>query len=655
MVTSMAALTVCRRVWIVTTCALFAVVASHFSSASGDGPAATPQLAEPYSLEDPPRIVPQDVPRIWLAEFSPDGKLLATTAGWHQASTPFGPSIQVENGELVMWDLSKREPLYALPEANTVRSAAFSPNGKLLAYCLFDGKVKLVDVAAGKVVKVLGRHKAMANAVCFSPDGKTLVSCGFDQALRLWDVASGKPLKVFHTECPKITHVAFSPDGKKLATGDWEAPFNAQIWDAESGKVLHSLSHAKIVEAVAFSPDSRTLATASWTQEVRLWDAATGEEVLHKEEAGETAVVFSPDGKLLASCRNRQLSVWDLPDGDERWTVRPPIQFQSARFSRDGKLLAAACRQNEVRLYEAATGEEIATLKRTLDVAEPPAVVRAVAFSPDGKTLATAGDDGQIQLREPGAGRVQQTLKGFKETVTSLAFSPDGSLLAAASMDRRVKLFDTVKGAEKLALPAATGWVAAVAFSPDGKILATGGYDKTARLFNPVDGKELAVLTGHGAAVRAIAFSANGKRLASGSGDNTIKLWNLETKTEIATLEGHTGAVRSVAFGPDGRLVSGAEDGKIRFWDADGTARERLEAHRDMVWTLAFVGKDTLVSGGADGLLILWDQESKEQRQRFAAHSDALTSLAVSPGARYVATGGLDKSIKIWNAREKID
>src|SRR5262249_53883331 len=142
-----------------------------------------PALAEPFTLEDPPRVVPSPVPRIWLAEFSPDGKLIATTAGWHAASTPLRPDGIVENGELVLWDVAKREPRSAFFENNTVRAAAFSPDGKLLAYCLYDGKVKLVDLAADKVVKVLGSHKALANALCFSPDSKTLVSCGFDQAL----------------------------------------------------------------------------------------------------------------------------------------------------------------------------------------------------------------------------------------------------------------------------------------------------------------------------------------------------------------------------------------------------------------------------------------------------------------------------------------
>src|SRR5207249_11796917 len=132
-------------------------------------------------------------------------------------------------------------------------------------------------------------------------------------------------------------------------------------------------------------------------------------------------------------------------------------------------------------------------------------------------------------------------------------------------------------------------------------------------------------------------FSADRKRLASGSDDTTVILWNLATKTKIATLEGHTGAVRSVAFAPDGKaLVSGAEDGKLRLWDADGTARPAIDAHPDGVWAVAFAIRDTVLSGGADGKLILWDAENREQRQRFDAHAGALTTLALAPSGRYL-------------------
>src|SRR5262245_42115089 len=300
-----------RRPWMITACAMLLIGARGNCPAWSAEPAAT-TLAEPYVLEDPPRILPSLVPRIHLAEFSPDGKLLATTAGWHGASTPVGPGSPTENGELVLWDVAKREPRSLVPENNTIRAAAFSPDGKLVAYCMYSGHVKLVDVAAAKVVKMLGRHKAMANAVCYSPDGKTVVSCGFDQRLRIWDVAAGKQVKELPTDCRRIAYVTISPDGKKLATGDWEAPYNAQIWDVKKGMVIHSLPHDRIVEMLAFSPDSTKLATTSWANRVVLWDVEKGEELMRMEERGGTGVMFSPDGKLLAACGRSSITAWNM-------------------------------------------------------------------------------------------------------------------------------------------------------------------------------------------------------------------------------------------------------------------------------------------------------------------------------------------------------
>ncbi|MFI0710415.1 WD40 repeat domain-containing protein [Streptomyces inhibens] len=106
-------------------------------------------------------------------------------------------------------------------------------------------------------------------------------------------------------------------------------------------------------------------------------------------------------------------------------------------FSPDGRLLATAGDDRTARLWDSATGLPVgAPLTGHSDG------VRAVAFSPDGRLLATAGMDRTVQLWDPAGGRpVGEPLTGHTSGIKAVVFSPDGRLLATAGADRTVRLW----------------------------------------------------------------------------------------------------------------------------------------------------------------------------------------------------------------------
>jgi len=109
-------------------------------------------------------------------------------------------------------------------------------------------------------------------------------------------------------------------------------------------------------------------------------------------------------------------------------------------ISPDGKLVAAGSVDNSLKLWDADSGEERASLENVGDR------VRGVAFSPDGKTLATAATAADLlklgiqESPQASNGEERVSFKGHKAYVTSVAFTPDDKILASGSRDRTAKL-----------------------------------------------------------------------------------------------------------------------------------------------------------------------------------------------------------------------
>jgi dipeptidyl aminopeptidase/acylaminoacyl peptidase len=96
----------------------------------------------------------------------------------------------------------------------------------------------------------------------------------------LWDAGSGRELLVLesHTNPGWVFSVAWSPDGKRLAVGSRDGTL--KVWEAATGRQLLSLKgHASGVLSVVWSPDGKRIATGSEDGTAKVWEAADGPAV----------------------------------------------------------------------------------------------------------------------------------------------------------------------------------------------------------------------------------------------------------------------------------------------------------------------------------------------------------------------------------------
>ena len=283
------------------------------------------------------------------------------------------------------------------------------------------------------------------------------------------------------------------------------------------------------VTALAFSPDGNTLATVGGQTllyrpgEAKLWDVATGKEKakLDGHQSTVWAVAFSPTARPwppVATTACLSSGTWKAVRKRPRCS-HTSIGSRCLVFSPDGKLLATAGEDMTAKLLDPNTGAEIKAL------AGHSGSVTGIAFSPDSATVATSSGDKTAQLWDVAAGTSKAKLEGHADGVTSVAFSPDGKTLATGSTDRTVKLWDVATAKEAATLAGHKNWVTSVRFSPDGKVLASGSHDHSTKLWNVDSRQEMGTLGGLEGTVWSVAFAPNGQTLAVGGQGEGAATW----------------------------------------------------------------------------------------------------------------------------------
>ncbi|HEX7733983.1 MAG TPA: WD40 repeat domain-containing protein [Ktedonobacteraceae bacterium] len=287
-----------------------------------------------------------------------------------------------------------------------VNSVGWSPDGKYIATASADHTVKVWNAQSGDLVCSYAGNDDIVYALAWSPNSQLIASGGGDSAVQIWNAttctrANNYPV---HTEDMAIRSVAWSHNGKYIATAtsNITSAGITQIWDASTGKTLHTFStSSEFVVSVAWSPDDQKIAIGTWKNVVQILDVQSEQQLYYNIFTDVVnSVAWSPNGLYLA------IGIGGPGNGI-------------------------------VNVINTDTQKLICTYTKHIDG------VNTVAWSPDGKYLASGSDDKTVRVWNPFS-TITPTLMVYTQhtdDVSSVAWSPNGKEIVSGSWDHTAKVW----------------------------------------------------------------------------------------------------------------------------------------------------------------------------------------------------------------------
>ncbi len=227
---------------------------------------------------------------VHTAIFSSDGDQIATVS---------------EDKTIKLWDPKTGRELLSIDSPIPATNLAMSPDGKVLVtgHWFHDPMLRFWDVASGELTCSVKAHKAGPWSMEFFGDGTRVVTAAIDESsIVVWDSSTCEKISTYEGEADTGYGVSFGPDNKLRALQILNGGRSLKLVDIETGTDRASFSgdDAILADAV-FSPDGSRLVTSDERGILRIWDTATGQELLSfSASSGDSRLAFSPDGTILA-------------------------------------------------------------------------------------------------------------------------------------------------------------------------------------------------------------------------------------------------------------------------------------------------------------------------------------------------------------------
>ena len=316
--------------------------------------------------------------------------------------------------------------------------------------------------------------------------------------------------------------LAWHPDGKWLAVGATRTSRVFEV-DRAKGRQLVLRGHWSKTIGLQFHPQGHLLASTSWDGTTRLWDIATGEQLLRQEGH---LIGFSTDGRRMACRQGLDVVLFDVVTPCAHRWLSDGMTYAVAVAP--GDRLMASCHDDGVRLWDLDRMEQVAYL--------PIGITRGVAFHPSASQLVTSGKVGLYQwpirtASQDGVERVHlgppEAIDASLENMRTIHFSRDGNALLAEAYfrDEAIVLRPAESGQPHVRLT--RPGLSLTALSPDGKwAAASSATAPDVRIWNAETGEHVCDLPTPGGA--EICFSPDGRSVITNCGPEMC-IWDMGT------------------------------------------------------------------------------------------------------------------------------
>ena len=538
-----------------------------------------------------------------------------------------------------------------------IRALAVHPAGRQVVSAGRDRTPRVWDLETGTRAELDSSGQSGIMAVAYSRDGRMLATCDSQRRVKLIDPRTGESRMITYGGEGEVgvSTLAFDPSNRYLAMGNRRM---VRIWDTLGQRMSHEWeAHDSAIAKIAFDPTGRILATTS--REIKLWQwesvSTKPTKTWNGHRTQTTDLAYSADGKWLVSGgRDGMIRVHSLETGREEYSFDAhQLGVTSVEFSPDGERLASSGREGEMHVWDFKQRRKLFTLHGHSGS------VLDLIYTPNGKHLISGGADSMVRVWNAEASPQSDPLPFRVESVlTAAAFGPGSRQIAWGDSRGRVRVGDLASRKEVFRFDAhglnPQTAVASFAFSPDGRQLAWRQRGFPPHLRDLETGKEIALSDLGKAEVVGLAFSSGGQRLLGALWrDVTVRLCDLRTGEVLLSLPQSDQAVTHVEWSADARRVVTLEGGKNpRLWDAESGYLLGKFDHEGVVRRTAFSGDGRLLAlGGVGGRITVWDLTTNLRTMDVTGHTSNLQGLAMSPDGRRLASSAQDSTVKLWDTR----